>query len=1442
MTDSFTSLVREAGRSLSMAELLNRPVTILQGASEDAQSALEDVDVRSVFDLAASSLFAAASRIADATRPDSELGSIGRVPTDMVDAAVHDVPANELATRDIEVLKIIGPQTAAKLKAALAVTSIRDLALWPPYLASLKILNEHYGIHEGVGPDPEMPQELVPRMGQFPTERVQYEVLLFDEFVTGGKPVRASPSHLDVHGPMPTGLLRPLGADGALDIMQLLSHDGGYERPAIGGILTFTQSWYPKGLSLGSLIHSVALAPGESTKIAMIDWSRQSRSSTAEDITETDSLVSDLTRRRAINEITHAVANETQSGRSGAHNLVDATQEGKATGSASFKELEFIAGSPLPISFSSPGVSTSGTSFGKSHGTTDATAWSTSSGNRDITGSLTQKIVDRTHQASHSARDRRASIVREVSQAESEQITTRTITNYNHMHALTIEYYEVVQLYRTLVELSEADRCLFVPMKLVDFTQPRIVDRYRQVIAANGLRGDIRLLSLAANDHFAFRAPLRVGRWNATPLLSLPSPTDEVLSLPSSFSFSDIYFDKSVPFDALVVELTSGEVVTLPLAVEQAAVLASGAVSAHAPSPAAPLKVAQLRVSATCRNKETEDVFAGAQKNTIRFVVNESSFEIDQITSAQYEYRFQASTYDGLNIQLDAGASIGLIWTLPTGRGEEPPSVIGLDDVRFEAKIGDSWMPVARASSLDIPQHGRGATTIPSAPLPPAAAAASTPSTTPAPGATPLSGFLHVRVLNDTTSGRTARRLFGERLREVRNVSARKTASASAANFSGGVTVGVFFESEDRPAHPLGWSISVPADSTSVVLFELEPTATTKELIDHLMSNQVYYSQAIWRSLNPATIGILLSGYTWMVSGQAKPLVELVDPTPVAIVANYLVLRMSGDDNAEHNAWLEKKKIKVGSSREALVPVPSGGVFAESVLGRFNSAEKLDITRFWNWQDSPIPIQAPDIAAIQAGSRRDADNLMPSQLGAPVLSVLNPTNLPDPQGMAAILAAVQNGAMFRDMSGLAATIALAQAGLTGAQQGATAAGAQAGKNAEVAAQLGAKIAEVVEKLVEAYLTKGAGAAAGSGAKGNAGSAGSGSASGNQEPSAAGVGTEALAALAGRSGIEGIAGLVGGISGQGAKINQGKDMDRRGVASQTPDGTGNGSYLGNNGSSGGEYELSGGNGQETQSGNEGAAFSAALGSGSGSGSGGGGFLSNVRSMTEQTVSGASKGGMKEQIILQAADKAIEAVGNAMEKLASDPELDIQGPTNLSYLLKKHNDPDQYQPNDPGEKFYTYRYIFKVDNLGGNAVFDGLKGNVNITWVGNCFLDSDVLFSAPPKVAALWRRTVFRKNVTISHSLIPGRALSSATFKVTILPSYEITSTRSTIRHKLGFEINVNPKIGVPVSFSNDDIELDEKSTDADLLMRRPAVALYRFSMGATGEIELGTYVL
>lgn len=46
------------------------------------------------------------------------------------------------------------------------------------------------------------------------------------------------------------------------------------------------------------------------------------------------------------------------------------------------------------------------------------------------------------------------------------------------------------------------------------------------------------------------------------------------------------------------------------------------------------------------------------------------------------------------------------------------------------------------------------------------------------------------------------------------------------------------------------------------------------------------------------------------------------------------------------------------------IALPTKGVLGEAVLGHCPSAEKIDLTRFWNWQDSPAD-QATDIQPVQ---------------------------------------------------------------------------------------------------------------------------------------------------------------------------------------------------------------------------------------------------------------------------------------------------------------------------------------------------------------------------------------------------------------------------------------------------------------------------------------------
>jgi len=616
---------------------------------------------------------------------------------------------------------------------------------------------------------------------------------------------------------------------------------------------------------------------------------------------------------------------------------------------------------------------------------------------------------------------------------------------------------------------------------------------------------------------------------------------------------------------------------------------------------------------------------------------------------------------------------------------------------------------------------------------------------------------VHIKVGNDAQSRKAARKLFDERLHEVRSIAARK--KEGAADFTGSVTVGLFCDFDDRSVRPLSWSINVPKDSTSVVLFEIQPTATTNELIEHLMSNQLYYSQVVWRALNPATIGMLLSKYTWYIGGQERPLVELVDPNPVAIAANYLVLRLSGDDLAEHDAWLQKKNIIEGSCREDLVPVPSGGVFAEAVLGRFNSAEKLDITRFWNWEDSPIPIQAPDIAAIQAGSRREADTTTPSQLGAPVLNIVSPPSLPDPQGMGAVLAAVQNGNMFRDMSGLAATIGLAQAGLAAAQQGASDASTQAGKNAEVAAQLGAKVAEIAGKIVGAYLSGG----------------------------------KSLAALGGGGGQDGMINSDKGISKTGSMLNDGRGMDNRGVPSQgsagngtaplsSPglDGTGAApDYARGFGSTG--YAAPG----TPAGGNESTAYNTGLGGGAG--------------FTLVSSGGGASGAAVQKGVELVSDVAGDALKHLATKYIDTPKLKMDKIDDSAALLSAYSDPSDYSTSPPPRNM-TRQIKVRFDNLGGGPFFDGFTGLLEISWVDYNYLNDGAMSAADQRRSSAMQNIMCKTDIQVLPSGMVGGAWSEVEVNLDLVVAKRVDQWEAEINYYGKLEIRMRAVVLVSLALT------------------------------------------
>src|SRR5262249_54443039 len=75
----------------------------------------------------------------------------------------------------------------------------------------------------------------------------------------------------------------PVELEGALDLLAAAPSDGAHGL-AEGVLLTHEQAWRMKGVTLGKLLHSLSLAPGEVTQVAMTNWERATTARGAEDI------------------------------------------------------------------------------------------------------------------------------------------------------------------------------------------------------------------------------------------------------------------------------------------------------------------------------------------------------------------------------------------------------------------------------------------------------------------------------------------------------------------------------------------------------------------------------------------------------------------------------------------------------------------------------------------------------------------------------------------------------------------------------------------------------------------------------------------------------------------------------------------------------------------------------------------------------------------------------------------------------------------------------------------------------------------------------------------------------------------------------------------------------------------------------------------------------
>lgn len=224
--------------------------------------------------------------------------------------------------------------------------------------------------------------------------------------------------------------------------------------------ISYRQDWWDMGRSLGDLLYTLPLAPGEETMIATVDWRRVDQARRQSSLDESVSQDTSIARLDAIDD---AVTMATQ-------------KTGTDTTTMSSSQVGGgLSASIGPVSLGGSGSSSTAKTVSDINEATNASTQNA------------ETINDQVHQASNTLRGTRAMAVAEVSESESSSVATRVVRNHNHAHTLTIEYFQVLAHYLIEARPTQMRPVMFVPLpglsnEISEFTPQTLATRWTPVV------------------------------------------------------------------------------------------------------------------------------------------------------------------------------------------------------------------------------------------------------------------------------------------------------------------------------------------------------------------------------------------------------------------------------------------------------------------------------------------------------------------------------------------------------------------------------------------------------------------------------------------------------------------------------------------------------------------------------------------------------------------------------------------------------------------------------------------------------------------------------------------------------------------------------------------------------------------------------------------------
>lgn len=693
---------------------------------------------------------------------------------------------------------------------------------------------------------------------------------------------------------------------------------------AHGHLLRFKQEWVADGYSMGNLLYSLPLAPGQKKQISVLDWERRETATRVEQLEAREDLDAFLQRDRDVSEVVQGTIRESSRG-------------GSKSSSGSFAGGLGIGAVLGPVG------ALIGIGGGKS--SAKSSAWQRSS--RQTSASALNQLRDRTIQSASAVRSQRSTVVQSLRQGERVQATTESVANYNHCHAITIQYFEVLRHLLVRQRLVDVQECLFVPLMMSWFDSDKAL-RWRDTMfyaVPRKLRRGFGALDRIANSYAGSDLP--TGRYADDQLLTIsgdlrlrfqiarPRDTESgdfdavqwnpLLKL-FGFSPEDFYhqhlkdqqFKDRIFLDRLGAKIASTVVRRLRIH----ALLHNGS--------AADLKVDPTLISTFVNDRELYV--------SLRMAEDLGPVDRAQIKAVVISSRLQLP---GLPFVIDA---------LPSGSRV----IVESGALRYTTAHHADYL------------------------------------------------FRDRRIDNDLTASDDVRIETPLNRRELRNP-----------------------REEDKES--------------------------SRRLLDYLNEHIERFHHVIWSRMSPDRRYMLLDGFQAPNTG-GRSVASVVENELVGIVGNCLVLPVArgyhldptfNQDEDDPIDLLEhyEPNTPIEPMRVAL---PSRGVYAEAVMGACNSCEVKDETRFWRWEESPIPDSPPPIGILSTDTRRAAPpDLEAKDFASPIVAMQQAPAAPDPSGVAGVLKLLGQSGIFRDMAGLEGTQKAAAAALDAAFKTATTFGTKA---------------------------------------------------------------------------------------------------------------------------------------------------------------------------------------------------------------------------------------------------------------------------------------------------------------------------------------------------------------------------------------------------------------